>query len=152
MRLLIAVFLLFIGCSSAAAAEIIKLGCREGAQATDCFLAQAKFSFTQCRTKYSQAMRLAAISGRPNPQADDELAACIDSYKEQISPFYGAARSALAGKKDAEAALKEMYAYWLSSMASLPAQSGETERERERRLTERTAGIQDRASRVEVER
>ena len=44
---------------------------------------------------------------------------CIDSYKEQAKPFYEKAKSFIVNKPAALDLLKDLYAYWLTTIGDL---------------------------------
>ncbi len=137
---------------SALALDVPKLECEPKADAVGCFIDTAKLSHALCSMDVLIGILKVQVeqAGGERPGNIYGGTACISDYRTQIVPFYSAARTKLANKEAADAALKDAYAFWLSSMTGLVPKD-ETMSEYKARVRQASTGLEERLNRLEVE-
>ena len=81
----------------------------------------------------------------------DRVVACINDEKGRIHPRFEAIRDSLEDKKELQTALKEYYAYWLSTMDAINPRSASAYKSKQdwrRHLGERIQKLKEMANRI----
>jgi len=108
-----------------------------------CFATHARAGMALCGMEW----KLALLKGDIAPAA-----ACQSSAQDAMRPFYQAALKRLSKNRDATSTLKDAYAYWVSAIRGLTPAAGEREFEYRRRTTEYDQGLEQRLTRLEIEK
>lgn len=109
----------------------------------DDFICNTNAKFVLCRLEVG----LALLESKNRPQAQK----CVEEGKEAIKPIYQTARRAIGRNAGAQAALKDLYSYWLTSMDSLWPDMGMRQYQYEAQLQKRQLGIDERGNKLRVE-
>jgi hypothetical protein len=137
MRIIILIFLLT--CSIPVYAENV---CDPKDPVSD-FACNSTATFVICKLK----VELGLLKNSPVA----ETFACIDEYKQPMRSGFEKAKGELKRNKEAMSALKELYAYWLTSMDALSTDSEERQIDYKRRTQERAEGLKQRSNKLKIE-
>lgn len=108
-----------------------------------CFATHARAGMALCTLQW----RLSLMKGDLAPAA-----ACQSSAQDAMRPFYQAALKRLSKNRDGIAALKDAYAYWVSAIRGLTPAASEREADYQRRIAEYDQGLEQRLTRLEIEK
>ena len=76
---------------------------------------------------------------------------CRDEYLKSIKPVYAAAADSLAKNKPALGMLKDLYAYWITTITTINPSASELRVQYQARTKEREAGVNERINRLLLE-
>ena len=108
-----------------------------------CFATHARAGMALCGMQW----KLGLMKGDLAPAA-----ACQSSAQDAMRPFYQAALKRVSKTREGTAALKDAYAYWVSVIRGLTPAVSEREIDYRRRITEYEQGLEQRLTRLEIEK
>ncbi len=120
----------------------------------DDFVCNTQGMFINCRLEVENGLlkvEIDQLRGSPPRVTPQEIFACIEKDKKAIQPVYNAAKSALKANKDGLTALKDLYAYWLSSLDMLIPSLNESKYQYKAKVSERESGLTERGNKLKVE-
>jgi hypothetical protein len=140
--LLVLMSLLFVAASPFARGETVTECQARLKDPVRCYVTEAKGQLVVC----SLEIQVALLKKQAN------FASCIENAKQDVDPFFIAARDALAENKSAQGLLKDAHAYWLSSLTALIPSAGERRSQYDRRLQQLQQGFDEKANRLLLEK
>lgn len=115
----------------------------KGKDEVSCFVNSIRVARLFCEVDFQKAQLTGEYA---------EFRACLTRGERSMKIYFDLARPKVAKKRAADDALKDLYAYALSGLRGMDPEVSERKIDYERRQTERKQGIEDRISRLEIER